>query len=100
MCTIAALGLFAAFSFVKTTKLLSQDDPFVGMVTVPKVDDKINLNELNYLFALEKTDPRYARVKANHVSWERGIDKVRTAIELKSCNEIDLESNEYWKALL
>ena len=42
--TVLALGMFASFSLVRTTKLILKEDPNVSMITLPPAE-LVDLNE-------------------------------------------------------
>ena len=62
------------FCFVKTQKLLGHDDPFFASIKVPaNVGESISLQDLQYLFAIQKVDPRYGRVIVQQFRLESSI---------------------------
>ena len=80
-----------SFTVVRTMKLVSSDDPFFSTVTKAREDDEIDLGKLGIMYAIEKIDPEYGMIYANHITWGSNnfkTGKVVRPIELVSCDEL------------
>ena len=62
--TLLTLSFMIAFTVNRTTKLVSQEDPFFSMLAMAAEDSEVDLWELNFMFAVTKLDPRAGRVSA------------------------------------
>ena len=62
-------AIMVAITIVKTKELLAGHDEAHHQVTTAFLDDTepIDLYELNYMFAVEKPDPKKGRIAANQV---------------------------------
>mgnify|MGYP000928606412 CR=1 FL=1 len=80
------LIMFAVFLVMRTTKLVSREDPFFSMLHMGSPDQDIDLFQLNHFFAVQKLDPRAGRLVAEHVRWEPEGPKVKTQLNFTDCN--------------
>ena len=62
MCTF-----FIIFLALRTTKLVSNDDPFFSMTTMYSKDEVIDLWAMDFMFAIEDIDPRVGRLIVEQV---------------------------------
>lgn len=86
--TFLTFALMISFTVNRCVKLVDASDPFFSMLTMASEDEQIDLWELNYMFAVEKLDPRVGRVKATQVIWGTEIEKIKQNIELVDCVEL------------
>ena len=78
------------FLMLRTMKLIDDQDPFFSS-TIIQSDEKIDLWELGYTFAIENIDPSLGTVYAEHVTWGTNEDRnqrVATPITLVDCKEL------------
>ena len=88
--TVLALGLFMAFSLVRTQKLISGDDPFLSMVTLPSINQNgIDVFEMQYGFAIQNIDKSMGMIYAHHVKWGTNRTKEYSQIEMVDCNSVN-----------
>ena len=83
-------ALFISFFAVRTSKLVSHEDPFLSMMAKEPDEGAIDLWELDYFFAVEKPDPRVGRLYAYQMEWnDFGPDqeRIKTEIEFVDCKE-------------
>ena len=86
MLTFLTLTVFMIFLVVRSLKLVSLEDPFFSMMTIPRdATALIDLKELGFLFAIQKIDERLGRLEVTHTSWDLGLDKVTHEIPLENC---------------
>ena len=64
--TVSLLGLFLFLIFftVRTLQLVDGSNPFFTMLTFENSVNQIDLNRLDFFFAIERVDPRYGRIQA------------------------------------
>ena len=85
--TVVVMGIFSAFSMVRTQKFFSGDDPFLSMIDHPS-DNVIDLVKAGFAFSITKLKPEYGRIHVTHVQWGTTKDKVKTSIKLVDCSTI------------
>ena len=92
MITIACAIMMLIFMFIRTSKLISESDPFFTMTTQALEDsnDFIDLWELGFMFAVEKIDPRIGRIEVEHASRFRNneANDKKTPIKMVPCSEL------------
>ena len=79
------LTLFTSFFVVCTIRLVSKSDPFFSMITIGCDMDAVDLQQLQFFFAIEKPAPHLGRVNAYHTSWDNKTGKTKTDLELIDC---------------
>lgn len=56
------------FFAVRTRKLLGGYDPFFAMISKPaEAGETIDLWALEYMFAVQKLDPKYGHISVEHI---------------------------------
>ena len=68
--SIFCIALMGAFLVVRTKKLVSQDDPFFAETTLVHDWERINLLDHEFMFAVEKPDPKIGIVSVFGVRWD------------------------------
>ena len=53
---------------MRTSKLISMDDPFFSMTTMVGENSYIDLWQLGFMFAVEDVDPRLGRIEVQYVA--------------------------------
>ena len=53
-----------SFAVNRTLKLVSDDDPFLTLISEAVDDDKVELGSLDFMFAIKKIDPKIGRITA------------------------------------
>ena len=56
--TIVTMLFMVSYSVNRMLKLVSKEDPFFSMLTMPSEYQEVDLWELNYMFAIEDVEPR------------------------------------------
>ena len=88
-------GLFLLMLlFVRTSKLVTKDDPFFTSTTMARQYETVDLWKLGYNLAIEKIDPTVGRIEIskNSVSIEHG--KKVELIELEGCDKVLSNAND------
>ena len=71
--------------------------------TVSEVDEAIDLQQLDFAFAIRKIDPRLGRIEATQVSWPIEGEKTKTPIDMVDCEELvhgeGMEDDEQYHTL-
>ena len=88
MFTLMTAAFMISFTVNRTIKLWSKDDPFFSMLAMAAEENEIDLWQLNFMFAVEKLDPRVGRINAEQVFWGTSVDKEKHKIELVDCKEL------------
>ena len=81
-----------SFMLVRTSKLISAEDPFFSMTTQVREDttNPIDLWKLGFMFAVEQVEPRIGRIEVNYQSWSKDshvIDQ-STPVKMVPCSQL------------
>ena len=76
-----------SFFIVRTSKLISMEDPFFSMTTMALFSQEIDLYKLDFYFAVEEMPPEVGRVQVSHVKWDLDSDQVESPIEMAGCDQ-------------
>ena len=93
--TILTAVFMISFTVNRTIKLVSKDDPFFSMLAMAAEENEIDLWDLNFMFAVEKLDPRVGRVNAEQVFWGTSRDKKKQKIELVDCKSLQPRGSHF-----
>ena len=92
--TIFCSVLVISFTVMRTIKLVNKIEPFFSS-TIEVYDGQFDLWALDFMFAIQKLDPRIGTIEAYHATWPKGQkEKVKRPIKLVDCEEL-LEGGEY-----
>ena len=75
-----------AFLLVRTSKLVTEEEPLVSMATLAQSD--IDLWGLGFMFAVENVPASIGIVEVYHVVWPAGGQKEFTPIKMVDCDEL------------
>ena len=82
---------------MRTSKLISMDDPFFSMTTMVGENSYIDLWQLGFMFAVEDVDPRLGRIEVQYVAKVQqedgsyGDEDTDTTVEMADCRTLPPE---------
>ena len=81
------MAFFLSFFVIRTIKFAKKENPYISMTTVAlDNDESVDLGALDFIFAVEKLDPKVGRVTLTHTAWNLE-GKFKTEIPLVDCND-------------
>ena len=83
------MTLFLIFFINRSEKIISGSDPYVSMLVTGTESSKIDLQQMNFFFAIQKIDPTIGYVEVKQVTWKNNSGRVKTkeSIGLTNCED-------------
>ena len=94
--SLFCISLMIAFVSVRTSKLISREDPLLTATSISKDDSIIDLGGQGFMFAIQKPDPRIGVMQAiwTKKSFEKLDMSIDLPFELVDCREL-LQGGKY-----
>ena len=71
----------------RTVKFLKHDNPFLSVMTDAVTDDRIDFGALDFMFAVQKPNPRVGRIKVLQ-QLKTGSNITSVDIEMVDCHDL------------
>ena len=78
------------FIVMRSQKLVSRSDPFFSMTTLAENEQRIEVGQLNFMFAIERPDASIGEVVLEYGQFDKSAEQTRlfTEMELVDCAEM------------